>query len=94
MWGCTRETDKAYQAFVTYRNLDPRERSLSRVVSEWGKSRGLIERWSSQWSWVERAREWDNYQVAEAVSPLSPGPTANGVALAEQRFFPIIPLCG
>ena len=21
-----------------------------------------MKRWSSQWSWVERAREWDNHQ--------------------------------
>jgi hypothetical protein len=56
------ETDKAYQAFVVYRNLEPKERSLSRVVSELGKSIPLIKRWSSRWSWVERARECDNYQ--------------------------------
>jgi hypothetical protein len=39
-----RETDKAYQAFVVYRNLDPKERSLSRVVSELAKSRTLLSR--------------------------------------------------
>jgi hypothetical protein len=57
-----RETDKAYEAFVVYRNLEPRERSLSRVSSELAKSVPLIKRWSSQWEWVERARDWDNYQ--------------------------------
>ena len=51
-----RETDKAYHAFATFRNLEPRDRSLARVVSELGKSRGLMERWSSRWSWVEGAR--------------------------------------
>jgi hypothetical protein len=55
------ESIKAYQAFVTYRNLEPKERSLQRVGSELGKSRGLIERWSSRWDWVERVREWDTY---------------------------------
>ena len=57
-----RETDKAYQAFVTYRNLDPKERSLTRVSSELAKSIPLVKRWSSRWGWVERARDWDNYQ--------------------------------
>ena len=57
-----RETDKAYQAFVVYRNLEPKERSLARVGSELVKSRTLLSRWSAQWNWVERAREWDHYQ--------------------------------
>jgi hypothetical protein len=56
------ETDKAYQAFVVYRNLEPDERSLARVGSELVKSRTLLSRWSAKWSWVERARAWDNYQ--------------------------------
>ena len=45
-----------------YRNMELKERSLQRVGSELGKSRGLIERWSSQWSWVERVRDWDDHQ--------------------------------
>jgi len=53
------ETDKAYRAFRCYRNLEPEQRSITRVVSELNKSRTLIGRWSSRWSWVERAREWD-----------------------------------
>ncbi len=56
-----RETDKAYQAFVTYRNLEPKERSLTRVSSELAKSIPLVKRWSSRWDWVERVREWDDY---------------------------------
>ena len=64
------ETDKAYQAFVVYRNLDPKERSLSRVVSELGKSRALIERWSAGWSWVERARAWDAHQEMRRLEKL------------------------
>lgn len=47
-WQQPRETDKAYQAFVTYRNLDPEERSLARVGWEWVKSRTLLSRWSAQ----------------------------------------------
>ncbi len=56
------ETDKAYEAFAVYRNLEPNERSLSRVTSELAKSIPLVKRWSSQWQWVERARDWDHYQ--------------------------------
>jgi len=56
------ESIKAYQAFVVYRNLEPTERSLQRVVSELGKSRALIERWSAKWGWVERAQAWDDFQ--------------------------------
>jgi hypothetical protein len=64
------ETDKAYQAFVTYRNLEPEQRSITRVVSELNKSRTLIGRWSSQWSWVERAREWDAHQDLRRIDAL------------------------
>lgn len=56
------ETDKAYHAFVTYRNLEPPLRSHARVVSELGKSRALISRWSAEWDWVERAAAWDEEQ--------------------------------
>jgi hypothetical protein len=57
-----RETDKVYQAFVVYRNLEPQERPQAGVASECTKSVSLIRRWSSQWSWVERAREWNAHQ--------------------------------
>jgi hypothetical protein len=62
------ETDKAWAAFVTFRNLEPSERSLSRVVSELGKSRGLIERWSSRNNWRERAEAWDEEQDLRLLS--------------------------
>jgi hypothetical protein len=56
------ESIKAFQAFVTYRNMDPNERSLQRVVSELNKSKTLLGRWSSKFDWVERAALWDDYQ--------------------------------
>jgi hypothetical protein len=56
------EGPKAFGAFVVYRNLDPKERSLKRVVWECNRSISLIGRWSSRWDWVERAAEWDDYQ--------------------------------
>jgi hypothetical protein len=56
------ESPRAFAAFVVYRNLEPEERSLQRVVQECNKSISLIGRWSSRWGWVERAAEWDDYQ--------------------------------
>ena len=56
------ESIKAYQAFVTYRNLEVKERLLQRVGSELVKSVTLLSRWSAKWSWVERAQAWDNFQ--------------------------------
>src|SRR5215217_2986484 len=53
------ESSRAFAAFNAYKNLDPSERSISRVVSDLGKSRSTIGGWSSRWNWVERAEEWD-----------------------------------
>lgn len=36
------------------------ERSLGKVGKKLGKSVTLIERWSSQWNWVNRSRDYDN----------------------------------
>lgn len=58
----TGETPQAFEAFRIYRDLTPGTRSYARVVSELGKSRTLIQRWSSEHNWVDRAGEWDNYQ--------------------------------
>jgi hypothetical protein len=47
------ETSRAYEAFSTYRDLGP-ARSLAKVGQILGKSTGLMERWSSAHSWVDR----------------------------------------
>lgn len=55
------ETSAAYHAFVCYRDLGV-ERSLSHAVKALGKSKGYVgqlERWSSEYQWVERTRAWD-----------------------------------
>jgi hypothetical protein len=54
-----RETAKAYAAFTAYLRMDPGERSTARVGQEFGKSKRLIDRWSSTWSWVERVAAFD-----------------------------------
>lgn len=53
-----KETDVAYGAFVIYRDMPVNERSAVRVGSEYGRNMRLIERWQSQWFWVERARAY------------------------------------
>lgn len=53
------ESTKAFEAFSIYRDMGA-DRSLRQVAAQLGKSRALIERWSRQWEWVERARNYDN----------------------------------
>lgn len=53
------ETDPAWEAFQTYRDLGPKERSMRRTAEIVEKSETLMVRWSGQWSWVHRAQEWD-----------------------------------
>jgi hypothetical protein len=52
------ETDPAFEAFATYRDLGP-DRSLKAVAQELGKSASLISRWSVRHSWGSRVRAWD-----------------------------------
>jgi hypothetical protein len=52
------ESARAFEAFGLYRDLGP-QRSLAKVRQELGKSRGLLERWSSRHAWVQRAALWD-----------------------------------
>lgn len=55
------ETPKQFEAFVVYRDMGE-ERSLAKVGNALGKSKALMERWSSANNWVERAGAWDNEQ--------------------------------
>ena len=57
-----KESAKAYQAFVAYRDLPMGERSLTTVSQQLKKSRSLCARWSTQFRWIGRARAWDNEQ--------------------------------
>jgi len=56
------ESDKAFAAFLTYRDLPPSSRSQQEVGRILAKSRQWIGEWSRQWSWVERASAWDAAQ--------------------------------
>lgn len=55
------ETPKAYGAFQVYRDLGA-ERSLQKAAAKLGKSRGLLEDWSSKNYWVKRVAAWDAEQ--------------------------------
>ena len=53
------EGSKAFEAFRVYRDMGA-ERSLRAVGERLGKSKAIIERWSSSNQWVERVRAYDN----------------------------------
>lgn len=55
------ESTKAYESFCIYRDMG-RERSLSKVSEKQQKSGSLINRWSRENGWVERAAKWDDEQ--------------------------------
>lgn len=55
------ETGPAWEAFRLYRELR-RERSLSRVARELGKTMRLMEGWSARHEWVARARAFDDME--------------------------------
>ena len=55
------ESAKAFEAFDVYLKLGAK-RSLAKVGQALGKSTPLMERWSSQHSWVRRAESFDAEQ--------------------------------
>ena len=59
------ESDKAYEAFVTYRDMGT-DRSIRAVAQKLAKSRTQIGKWSSGWDWTERVRAYDNELEKEA----------------------------
>jgi hypothetical protein len=58
------EPPRAFEAFTLYRNMTPRRRSQAAVCRElYGNDAGnirLIEKWSSEWRWCDRATAWDD----------------------------------
>lgn len=61
------ESARAYAAFCIYRDLGP-QRSIAAVAERLPgvraprRAKRPLERWSSRWNWVERARAWDEEQ--------------------------------
>ena len=56
------ESAKAYAAFKLYAEMGA-QRSHAAVGQKLGKSKELLERWSSKFEWVKRAAQWDNEQA-------------------------------
>jgi hypothetical protein len=59
------EPEKAFAAFRTYLDLGSK-RSLRAVGQKLGKSKALMERWSSQWKWVARVEAYTNHLFHQA----------------------------
>lgn len=58
------EPPKAWEAFVTYRDMGLK-RSNSKVGNELGKSKVLIDKWSSRYRWVSRCKAYDEWVDSE-----------------------------
>ena len=56
------ESLQSFEAFKIFRGLPPGTRSLARVASESVKSVSLMNRWSREHTWFDRADEWDAYR--------------------------------
>lgn len=54
------ETPPAFHAFAIYRDMGPR-RSTAKVARELGKSKTIVDRWSSRNAWVVRASAYDSH---------------------------------
>jgi len=54
------EGPEAYQAFALYRDMGV-PRSLASVGRKLGKSKILMERWSTRYAWVDRCRLYDSF---------------------------------
>ena len=53
------ETEKAFEAFLIYKNLGP-GRTQIEVAQKLRKSISLIRRWASDWEWKNRVIAWDS----------------------------------
>jgi hypothetical protein len=57
-----RESARAYQGFVVYRDLEA-SRSLRKVAAQLQKNVSLVERWSRTHDWVVRAHAYDTHML-------------------------------
>lgn len=60
------EPDTSFAGFVLYRSQHPASRSTRAVARELGRAQSLVDRYSSAWRWVARARAWDAEQARQA----------------------------
>jgi len=58
------ESSQAFEAFSLYLGMGA-DRSCAKVARQLSKSKTIITRWSSDWKWQDRIREYDNWLVGE-----------------------------
>lgn len=63
------ESARAFQAFTEYRDMGEK-RSLRAVARKVQKSEGLIQRWSRNWGWKARVRDYDKMLEEERLKRL------------------------
>jgi hypothetical protein len=73
------ETQRAYVAFTSYRDMGPNERSIRAVARTLHRSVTLIGRWSARWGWVVRADQWDDAMAKETERQAREHARAQGV---------------
>jgi len=83
------ESAIAYTAFEKYYLME--KRSLVKVAQELGQSVKLLERWSSEFRWVERARSWDLHRSSFG-KPENWNRVTRGSSEEEQPERPWLPL--
>lgn len=82
------ETDNAFAAFVAYRDMPPRERSMLAVSHKLEVAWGTVKQYAHRWQWTERAtaygRHLDRINLAEQEAAVRE--MARRQATAAQRF--------
>lgn len=63
------ESAKAFEGFTTYLSMGS-GRSLQKAADQLGKSKDLLERWSSKYFWVERCAIFDKEREMELLDDL------------------------
>lgn len=57
------ESDKAFAAFIAYRDTPAHERSIEKCAKKVGKSGAKVwQKWSVRWRWVARCVAWQDEQ--------------------------------
>src|SRR5438552_10071540 len=85
----TTESAIAYAAFEKYYLME--KRSLRKVAQELGQCVKLLERWSSEFCWIERAAAWDLHRSSFA-KPENWKRVDRGSSATEQPEQPWLPL--
>src|SRR5437773_2508427 len=86
---CTTESEIAYAAFEKYYLME--KRSLRKVAQELGQCVKLLERWSSEFCWIERAAVWDLHRSSFA-KPENWKRVDRGSSATEKAKQPRLPL--